>query len=325
MHHVIYGAGAVGSVIGAHLHRTGHDVTLIARGEHLAALQREGLRLDTPEGELTLRIPAVASPAEVAWTDDTAVLLCVKSQQTADALEELAAVAPASTVVVSCQNGVSNEREVLRRFARTYAVPVVLPATHLEPGVVVQDSALAPGVLDCGRYPAGRDEIAEALVADFRAAGFGGTVRDDVMAWKHRKLLTNLANGVDAATAPGAAQDELIERARGEAAEVFRIAGIAAVSEEDDAGVRADHVVLRTDTVRPGGSTLQSMTRGTGVEIDFLTGEIVLLGRLHGVPTPVNELVQRTVHELVRAGLPPRSRDAADLLSQLGKKVEIRL
>ena len=74
---------------------------------------------------------------------------------------------------------------------------------------------------------------------------------------------------------------------------------------------------LRTDVARAGSSTRQSVTRGTGVEIDYLSGEIVLLGRLYAVPTPVNELVQRTVHRLVKDGGAPASLDAADLLAQL--------
>ncbi|MFM9745694.1 ketopantoate reductase family protein, partial [Streptomyces brasiliscabiei] len=88
-------------------------VTLIARGAHLDALRADGLRLDTAQGVLQLPIPAVASPAEIEWTEETAVLLCVKSQQTADALDALVEAAPPSTIVVSCQNGVANERAIL--------------------------------------------------------------------------------------------------------------------------------------------------------------------------------------------------------------------
>lgn len=315
MRYVIYGAGAIGGVVGARLHLAGREVTLIARGEHLTALQRDGLRFDAPEGVDTLPVRAVGSPGEVEWTPDTVVLLCVKGQQTVAALEALVEVAPAETIVVSCQNGVANEREILRRFARVYAVPVALPATHLEPGVVVQNSG--PGVLDCGRYPTGADEVAEAIVADFRAAGFTATAREDAMAWKYRKLLRNLHNGIDAATAPGPAQDELAALAEAEGEEVLRVAGIAVVSEEEDAANRAGQLVRRTDVPRVGSSTRQSLTRGAGVETDYLSGEIVLLGRLHGVPTPVNELVQRSVRALVRDGLAAQSLDAAELLAQL--------
>ena len=69
---------------------------------------------------------------------------------------------------------------------------------------------------------------------------------------------------------------------------------------------------------RGGGSTLQSLARGTGaVEVDYLNGEIVWLGRQHGVPTPANELVRRVANEMARAGAPPRSITARELLDQL--------
>lgn len=316
MRYLVYGAGAVGGVIGGNLFRAGLDVTLLARGAHLAALQSTGLRLDSVEGIVTLPIPAVASAAEVSWTEDTVVLLCVKSQDSADALADLVESAPADTIVVSCQNGISNEPEILRRFARTYAVPVLLPATHLEPGLVVQDAAGAPGVLDIGRYPVGTDEVSAAILGDLRAAGFAGTERDDVMAWKRRKLVNNLGNALDAAVRRGPGFDELAELAEAEGEAVFARTGLSIATVDQDLVNRAE-LELRSDVARSGGSTRQSLTRRAGVETDFLTGEIVLLGRLHGVPTPANELLQRAVHDLVRDGGEPGSLDAAKLLAQL--------
>ena len=94
------------------------DVTLVARGAHLAAIRERGLRLDTRAAPRIVDVPAVASAAEVEWSDDTVVLLCVKSHQTAAALDDLAAHAPDATPVVSVQNGVANEQAILRRFAR---------------------------------------------------------------------------------------------------------------------------------------------------------------------------------------------------------------
>lgn len=110
MRYVVYGAGAVGGVIGANLHRGGVDVTLVARGDHLAAIRERGLRLDTTLGAERVEVRAAGSAAEVAWTPDTAVLLCVKSQQTAAALDDLAAHAPTTTPVVCVQNGVPTSR-----------------------------------------------------------------------------------------------------------------------------------------------------------------------------------------------------------------------
>ena len=320
MRYVVHGTGAVGGVIGAHLHEAGVPVTLVARGEHLARIRADGLRLDTAAGEIVVRAPSAGSAAEVAWTDDTVVLLCVKSHQTAAALEDLAAHAPPGTRVVSVQNGVSNEAAVLRRFAATYAVCVMLPSTHLEPGLVVQKCHPTPGILDIGRVPGGTDEVAEGIAADLRRGGFESVPRPDIMAWKYRKLLMNLGNGVDALCPPGEAADELVGRARAEGEAVLAAAGIPVVPAEEDARRRGDVLRSRTDEgIRRGGSTWQSVARGTaGVETDHLSGEIVLLGRWHAVPTPVNELVQQTTGELVRRGGAPRSLDAAELLARLG-------
>src|SRR5262249_6135202 len=100
---------------------------------------------------------------------------------------------------------------------------------------------------------------------------------------------------------------------------VLDAAGIEHVSEEDDRARRGD--VLRIVPIdqrrRPGGSTFQSLARGGTVEVDYLNGEIVLLGRLHDVPTPVNELLQNATHRAVADGTPPQSIPAAELLGQL--------
>src|SRR6478735_11296447 len=147
-HYVAYGVGAVGGVIGARLHRAGHQVTFVARGEHLARIRADGLVLDTAEGRYAARAPATDTAVGVAWTGDTVVLLSVKSHQTEAALADLVAHAPTGTPVVCVQNGVSNEPATLRRFSRTYAITVMLPSEHLEPGVVVQGCHPVPGIFD---------------------------------------------------------------------------------------------------------------------------------------------------------------------------------
>lgn len=313
------GAGAVGGVVGARLHDAGRAVTLVARGEHLAAIQRDGLRVDRPGGVRTVAVPAVGSVADVVWTDDTVVLLAVKSHQTLAALEDLVAQAPPATPVVCVQNGLANEPEVLRRFPRTYAVCVMLPCTHLEPGLVVEKSAAAPGVLDVGRVPHGTDGVTAAVSADLRRAGFESEERSDVVAWKRRKLLMNLGNGVDAAVVPGDDAEELVRRAQAEGEALFDALGLPFVSAEEDRLRRGDHLRRRDDVGGDGdgGSTWQSLTRGTASEIDYLAGEVVLLGRLNGVPTPVNAAVQALTRQLAVSGGRPRSVDAAAVLDAL--------
>ena len=84
------------------------------------------------------------------------------------------------------------------------------------------------------------------------------------------------------------------------------------------AGQPAAPSAASTGQDRGGGSTWQSLARGTGsIEVDYLNGEIVWLGRQHGVPTPANELARRVANDMARAGAPPRSITARELLDQL--------
>ena len=134
MRYIIYGAGAVGGVIGGRLAQNGRDVVLIARGPHLEALKRDGLTLQSAEKSEQLDIPAAGGPAEIDFQDDDAVILTMKTQDTEAALDELRAAAGMSIPVFCAQNGVENERLALRRFQNVYGVTVMLPAVHLEPG-----------------------------------------------------------------------------------------------------------------------------------------------------------------------------------------------
>ena len=145
---VIYGAGGVGGTIGARLHLAGTEVTLIARGAHLGALQESGLKFVAPDGEHRLDIPAVGSPDEIDWRPDDVVVLAMKSQHTEAALDDLAGAAGRGIAVVCAQNGVANERMALRRVPRVYGMLVNLPAVHLNPGEVVTHAAGTGGILD---------------------------------------------------------------------------------------------------------------------------------------------------------------------------------
>jgi 2-dehydropantoate 2-reductase len=188
-----------------------------------------------------------------------------------------------------------------------YGVCVVCPAGHLQPGVVQAWSTPTTGLLDLGRYPAGVDDFATTVASVFRGATFASEARHDIMRWKYTKLLSNLGNAIEALCGPAARSTPLAETARAEGVACLRAAGIAYVSGEDDAARRA---TLRLRPIggarRPGGSSWQSLARRThAIEADYLNGEIVLLGRLHGVPTPVNALLQRLANEMARKGAPP--------------------
>lgn len=311
MRFVIFGAGAIGGVVGARLHQAGYEVTLIARGPHLEAIRRAGLTLVTPAERSVLDVPVVAAPDRVTWGDDDVVLLATKSQDTLAALIALREAAGASASVVCLQNGVENERVALRLMESVYGAVVMCPAAHTEPGVVEAYGAELTGMFEIGRYPDGVDHRCREVCAALRRARCHAQPVPDVMRLKYAKLVLNLRNAVEALCRPGEAADELAERARAEGREVLSAAGIAFDAPEvSDVAARWARMGVReiAGRTRAGSSTWQSLARGTGaVETDYLNGEIVLRGRQLGVPTPVNEALCRLAARAAAERLAPRS------------------
>jgi 2-dehydropantoate 2-reductase len=325
MRYVVIGAGAIGGTVAARLHEAGREVVAIARGAHLEAIREHGLRIEEPDRSRTVRLVTAADIGEVDWRPDDVALMCTKTQDSEPLLDALRAAAP--DVAVAClQNGVANERLAAARFANVQAVYVVLPAEHLEPGLVVGYSGPVPGVLDVGRYPRGVDEVTERIADGLSAAGYSSRALTDVMPWKYRKLLVNLANAAEAACGPDdPGLRDLVRAARSEGERCLDAAGIGYASGADDRR-RADGFLdfrAAGGHARSGGSTWQSLRRGTGsVEAQYLNGEIVSLGREHRVPTPVNELLLSTVTAMARDREQPGSRSAAELLAHAGSRMD---
>jgi 2-dehydropantoate 2-reductase len=315
MRYIIIGAGAVGGVIGGRLAGAGHEVVLVARGAHHEALRDGGLRLRVPEGELTYRLPVVHGPDALGeLRADDVLVLAVKTQDSAAALQ---AWAPAP--VAGGGTGVESRRLALRLFRRVYGVCVWLPSTYVEPGIVSAAGSPLTGILHLGRCPHGTDETARLIAADLEKSHFEAPVVADVAYWQYAKLLSNLGNALEAVSGPIAGDEaqNVAARVRAEGAAVLDAAGIAYASVEEQKAVRGDKVTLvpLDGAPRGGGSSWQSLTRGTGtIEADYLNGEIALLGRLHGVPTPLNELLQHLANAFARERRAPGSMPVAELV-----------
>ncbi|MEU9167295.1 2-dehydropantoate 2-reductase N-terminal domain-containing protein [Streptomyces sp. NPDC048420] len=313
MRYIIIGAGAVGGTVGGRLAGSGHEVVLVARGAHHAALRDDGLRLRVPEGELTYRLPVVDGPAPLGeLREDDVLVLAVKTQDTEAALEawgpapvEGGGTAAERLPLLCAQNGVEGQRLALRRFRHVYGVCVWLPATFVEPGLVSAAGSPLTGILHLGVYPHGTDETARQIAADLEKSRFEAPVVPDLARWQYAKLLANLANAVEAVTGPVESEEAsaFVDRVQAEGAAVLDAAGIPYASTEEQRAMRGDKITLLPldGTPRGGGSSWQSLTRGTGsIEADYLNGEITLLGRLHGIPTPLNELLQHLANTFAR-------------------------
>ncbi|MBK7330627.1 MAG: NAD(P)-binding domain-containing protein [Dehalococcoidia bacterium] len=329
---IIYGAGGIGGGIGARLALAGHEVVLICRGQHLEAINSRGLLLKAPDGEFRVAAAAVGHPREVDWREGDVVLLAMKTQDTETALRDLEQAAGTAVPVFCAQNGVENERLASRRFEHVYATLVAMPATFLVPGEVIASAAPLSGCLHSGRYPAGSDVTAEEVCGALASSHFHAQPSTDAMALKYRKLILNLGNGVEvivgrSAWSAGGELGEFVEHVREEALECYQAAGIVPVSSAEYAERVTSH--YRAQDVggesRSASSTLQSILRGhETTEVDYLNGEIELIGHLHGVPTPYNSVVREVATRMAAARAQPGSVTLEELRAMVAATVNRR-
>ncbi len=325
--YVIIGAGAIGGGLGGRLHQADRSAVLVARGDHLATLQSSGLRMRTPEEDLTLPVPAVGGPGELRLQSDDVLVLATKTQQAPAALVEWAdapvtggGTAGERLPIILATNGVAAEDMALRYFARVYGAVVWMWAAHLTPGEVVLEGVPRTGVFHVGPVPARpQDEVTHRVREDWTAARMRVALPDDVLPWKYRKLLSNVGNAFQALLGRPEGMGRLVRAAEAEGRAVLDAAGIAYTSDEEEAAARADSFEVRPvpgfeDVL--GGSTWQSLTRGTGnVETDYLNGEFVRIARRHGLEAPINA----TMATLVRQAAARGSRPGEMTLEQLSQ------
>jgi 2-dehydropantoate 2-reductase len=320
MRFIIYGAGGIGSGIGGHLWRTGHEAILIGRSGHVDKIRAAGLRLITGTDEYRLDVPAVTHPREIELRAGDVVLLTMKSHDTEAALRELRAAGgdPWELPIFCVQNGIANEPIAARYFRRVYGVLIVIPGIYLEEGVVYNPIRGNAGMMDIGLYPRSADETAEQVAAALREASYEARSHSEVMAPKARKLLGNLGNALGAITDGRGDSGPYMAEVRREGERCLEAAGVAV---ESEASFRERCQARRGETALPEGmrnlgSSWQSLMRRQGsIEADYLNGEIVLLGRKHGIPTPFNAVLQRIANEMAAAREPPGKYTAEELFA----------
>lgn len=317
---IVYGVGAIGGTVAAALALSGQHVIGIARGTQLKAIQRGGVLLRTPEKTARAQFQCVIDPTEIDFQPDDAILLTVKTQDTLAALERLRMAGVLEQPIFCVQNGVTNERFALRRFPEVHAATVMMPASISAPGEVSTFSAPRYGIFDIGRYPYGHNRYDDDLARALEAANIAAFVTSDIMQSKYGKLLLNLSNILEAALGLDADYKRFGALLRAEAKAALRAAGIT-WQEVGASDPRRDQLMRHQPIAgvsRSGGSTTQSLARGAGsIETDYLNGEIVLLGRLYGVPVPANsyfvELSARMVRDKLKPGAVPMTEVEAGL------------
>lgn len=305
--YIVIGAGAIGALLAAQWTIANTPVTLVARGAAYEAIARAGVRVRRPEGDESVPVDVVATIADAGPVASDTVVLAVKSQDAESAIAQIAWVplADGSGVVadlpiLTLQNGLATEDAALRRFDRVIGVSVGIPASHLEPGVIVSPARPVVGVAWIGGYPSSVPGEEERHRLAFARARFAALIEPDIAAAKRRKLIANLRNVVDVFDATIEQQEHAEAALAEEARRVFADAGLAVAAPPWDAP-RIE--VADVPGHEPGHlSTWQSFARGASSEVDFLSGEIALIARRHRIDAPLNAAVARELGALAARG-----------------------
>ena len=325
MRYIVYGAGGIGCTVGGHLHRTGKNVVLVGNPDHVDAIRSKGLTLLTGDGTYSLDIPAFRTAAELApFGDDDVVLLCAKSQHTVSCLGQLRnAGAHRSLPIVCCQNSIWNESAVTRVFDRVYGAVIVVHAIFLQPGEVINPLSRRAGFIEVGCYPAGGDDLCEAVANDLAEATFSAQANADVMEAKGAKCLSNLGNSMQAITDGKGDTQAYMDEVRREAETIWAACGISwedreAFTRRRDAAYGELKRPAGYENLEWGGSSWQSLARGAGsIEAEALNGDVVRLGVHVGIPAPHNELLCRLAIRMAESRELPGKYSADELMAML--------
>jgi 2-dehydropantoate 2-reductase len=286
----VMGAGAVGSYYGALLARAGHDVVLIGRSQHVEAVQRSGLRLQTQALDERVRVRASTEPD--AARGARLVLFSVKSPDTEAAGNALAPYLERDAAILTLQNGVYNAERLAATLGREVIAAAVYVAVEMAGAGHVRHHGRGELLIGRGR---GSEEIAAAL----RAAGVPVEISDDVAGALWAKLIVNCTyNALSAITQ--LPYGRLVEGAGIPAVMADVVDECLAVAKAASVRLPGDmHAAARgIAQSMPGqySSTAQDLARGRKSEIDYLNGFVVRKGEALGVATPVN----RTLLALVK-------------------------
>jgi len=289
----VMGAGALGGYFGGRLAAAGHQVVLIARGAHLRALQKDGLRILSPKGDLYLPdIDATNDPGTIGRVD--VVMFMVKNGDVEDAAHAIGPMIGPDTMVVTCQNGISAPDRLADIIGASHVVPGVarMPADIPSPGVIrhsapqdILSFAERDGAVTT-RCIAFRD----ALVAAGTTARMPENIVHDLWAkFIVQSALSSLTTLTRLDIGPlrdNAATRSLFLDAITEADAVGR----AVIPDLPEGIVRTSWEFLQNFPPTMHASMLDDLNRGKPLEVDYLSGDVVAYGRRHGVPTPIHGL-----------------------------------
>jgi 2-dehydropantoate 2-reductase len=290
----IMAAGAVGGYFGGRLAAAGHDVTFIARGAHRDVIRRDGLRIESTLGDLHLKdVNVTDDPKQVGPV--ALVLFAVKLWDTEAAAEQTRALLGSDTRVITLQNGVDSVQRIAPYVGKEAAIggATYIVTTIARPGVIRHTGAVAK--VRCGRLDGRSDAVLAGYVEQIKAANIDITLTDHMLVdiWKKFVLLSG-TSGITASTRQplGVIRDDADVRAfffelMKETIAVGRASGVEFPS---DFPAELERTVASFPPTMKA-SMANDLNAGNRLELDWLAGRVVALGREYGIPTPAQEAV----------------------------------
>jgi 2-dehydropantoate 2-reductase len=286
----VMGTGAVGGYFGAKLAAAGHDLVFIARGKHLEAMQREGLRVNSPGTSLHVRGGRFTADARDAGSVEL-ILFCVKSYDTETAAETLAPMIGERTTILSLQNGIDNPEKIARRWSdeRTLAGVVYVGAQITAPGVVTHS---AGGKIIFGPSAGAIGKNAKAVEQALSAAGIPCELSGEIQKVQWTKLLWNAPFcAISCLTRANVKQIIESEPLTGLVLACMREVQAAALTSGIDLPDRLCEETLAFSNglgaFKP--SMLQDLEAGKPLEVDAFNGVVIELLTKSGKLAPINQ------------------------------------
>jgi len=291
----VVGAGGTGAYYGGALAKAGHDVTFIARGSHLDAINKSGLQLNTVLlGDFHLDSPATDDMSSIGPVD--LVIFAVKSWGTETAIADMAGLVGNNTLIISTQNGIDSERLLSDAFGKEHVLGCTATVSSMitSPGVVTQ--AGGPGSLVVGALTEGQSARVNDLATQCVAAGIAAETHENIelAIWEKFTFICALS-GMTALTRKPIGEifaqestTQMYLQVLSEVAEVGRASGIPLPQ-----SIAAD--LLATTQAREPfiiGSMGHDLIANNPIEISLLNARVVELGKKHNIKTPANFAIE---------------------------------
>ena len=296
---LVMGSGGVGGYFGGRLAGAGHEVIFVARGAHLEAIRRDGLKLDSQIGALTVKpAMAVADPRDVASPAEI-IMFATKLGDTERAAQSLAPVVKDGTVIITFQNGIDGADMIAKALPGAHVVPGVarIASRISQPGVIEQRGQFAE--IEFGA-PDGRPNARlEAFLAACKGAGITASISSDIRRSLWEKLaflapfsgMTTLTGHTAGPLRENPVTRGLIEDAVREAIAVARADGVSLRDDEFERRMKGFDSLPTAMT----SSMAHDRNAGRPLEIGYLSGAVVRLGEKLGVPTPTHRFIVRAL------------------------------